>query len=192
MQDTKNQILLTALRLFSQRGYEAVSVSDIAGALGMTKGALYRHYESKAAIFAAILAHMEQRDTELAQADGVPLEGETTQATLREIIAFSKTMLHYWTEDSFACAFRRMLTIEQYRSGELNALYQQYLGSGPVAYVSELLTALGYTDAELLSRSICGAQLQCYAAFDSGREPERELALTEKLLDEMERNWADG
>ena len=37
MGDTKERILQTALDLFARRGYEAVSVSDIAGALGMTK-----------------------------------------------------------------------------------------------------------------------------------------------------------
>ena len=42
MNDTKERILTTALRLFARDGYEAVSVSDIAQALGMTKGALYR------------------------------------------------------------------------------------------------------------------------------------------------------
>ena len=38
MTDTKEQILMTALHLFAQDGYEAGSVSRIAGALGMTKG----------------------------------------------------------------------------------------------------------------------------------------------------------
>ena len=36
MIDTKEKILLTALRLFARDGYEAVSVSTIAGELGMT------------------------------------------------------------------------------------------------------------------------------------------------------------
>ena len=43
---TKEDILIVALHLFARDGYEAVSVSQIAGELGMTKGALYRHYES--------------------------------------------------------------------------------------------------------------------------------------------------
>lgn len=37
MANTKENILVTALRLFAQDGYEAVSVSKIAGELGMTK-----------------------------------------------------------------------------------------------------------------------------------------------------------
>ena len=43
MKNTKEAILDTALHLFARDGYEAVSVSQIAGSLGMTKGALYRH-----------------------------------------------------------------------------------------------------------------------------------------------------
>ena len=35
MENTKERILLTALELFARDGYEAVSVSTIAGALGM-------------------------------------------------------------------------------------------------------------------------------------------------------------
>lgn len=45
MSDTKEKIMMTALRLFAKDGYEAVSVSRIAGELGMTKGALYKHYK---------------------------------------------------------------------------------------------------------------------------------------------------
>ena len=176
-----------ALSLFAQRGYEAVSISDIAGELGVTKGALYRHYESKQAIFRAILQRMEERDTELAQEENVPLAGEKNTASLQEIIAFSKTMLRYWTLDPFARDFRRMLTIEQFRSAENMALYQQYLGSGPVAYMSSMLSDLGYSDAEALARRICGIRHLCYAACDGSTEIEKELKLTEEILDELER-----
>ena len=52
---TKEDILIVALHLFARDGYEAVSISQIAGELGMTKGALYRHYESKRDIFEHIV-----------------------------------------------------------------------------------------------------------------------------------------
>ena len=58
MADTKENILRTALRLFARDGYEAVSTSAIAGELGMTKGALYKHYKNKRAIFDSIVARM--------------------------------------------------------------------------------------------------------------------------------------
>ncbi|MEW9124102.1 MAG: TetR/AcrR family transcriptional regulator [Thermotaleaceae bacterium] len=55
MPDTKERLLLTALRLFAQDSYEAVSVSAIAGELGMTKGTLYKHYKNKRDIFDCIV-----------------------------------------------------------------------------------------------------------------------------------------
>ena len=63
---TKEKILITALRLFAQDGYEAVSVSRIAGELGMTKGALYKHYKNKRDIYDSIVAHIFQLDAERA------------------------------------------------------------------------------------------------------------------------------
>ena len=47
-------------------------------------------------------------------------------------------MFEYWTEDDFASSFRKMLTIEQFRSEEMQNLYQQYLVSGPAEYVKDL------------------------------------------------------
>ena len=64
MADTKERILMTALRLFARDGYEAVSVSAIAGELGMTKGALYKHYRNKRDIFDSIVERMVQIDAE--------------------------------------------------------------------------------------------------------------------------------
>ncbi|MBU2701281.1 AcrR family transcriptional regulator [Sporomusaceae bacterium BoRhaA] len=62
MADTKENILQAALRLFAKDGYEAVSVSTIAGELGMTKGALYKHYKNKRDIFDCIVERMYQID----------------------------------------------------------------------------------------------------------------------------------
>ena len=55
MGNRKEEILIVALHLFARDGYEAVSVSQIAGELDMTKGALYRHYKSKRDIFEQLL-----------------------------------------------------------------------------------------------------------------------------------------
>ncbi len=45
--DRRTQILHTAGRLFSQRGYHATSMRDIARALDLQGGSLYTHIESK-------------------------------------------------------------------------------------------------------------------------------------------------
>ena len=70
--NTKEKILVTALRLFAVYGYEAVSVSRIAGELGITKGALYKHYKNKRDIFNCIFEYVCQLDVERSRKSGVP------------------------------------------------------------------------------------------------------------------------
>lgn len=43
----RDQVLAAAVLLFTQRGYDATSVSDITGRLGVSKAALYHHFSSK-------------------------------------------------------------------------------------------------------------------------------------------------
>jgi AcrR family transcriptional regulator len=53
--DTSDKILKTAGILFSQRGYLGVSMSQIAHEVGITKAALYYHFESKEELYLAVL-----------------------------------------------------------------------------------------------------------------------------------------
>lgn len=53
--DTRQAILDTAKTLFSQRGYNDVSIGEIAGALGISKGNLTYHFKKKEEIMEAIL-----------------------------------------------------------------------------------------------------------------------------------------
>ena len=70
--ETKERILNTALALFSQRGYLGTSMSDIANELGMTKGALYKHYTSKQEILDRITARMGELDQALPRPTETP------------------------------------------------------------------------------------------------------------------------
>jgi AcrR family transcriptional regulator len=62
---TRDRILDVALALFAEKGYDATSMREIAGELGITKAALYYHFESKADIVRAMLAETETRLTGL-------------------------------------------------------------------------------------------------------------------------------
>ena len=83
MSEMKEKILRTALRLFAQEGYEAVSISRIAGALGLSKGALYRHYRDKRDVLDSIVREMECRDAEGAQEYALPGAEETEAMAAR-------------------------------------------------------------------------------------------------------------
>ena len=144
MADTKEKILLTALQLFARDGYEAVSVRTIAEELGMTKGALYRHYKNKRDIFDSIVERMNRLDTERAEEYQVPAEDYQSMPKSYEEISpkamqnYTLEQLKFWTEDEFATMFRRMLTLEQYRNAEMAELYSQCIVAGPVAYMEDI------------------------------------------------------
>ena len=53
--NTKQEILEASLELFSVQGFEATSISQIAGAVGIRKASLYSHFESKQAILDALV-----------------------------------------------------------------------------------------------------------------------------------------
>ena len=141
---TKEKILMTALHLFAKDGYEAVSVSTIAGELGITKGALYKHYRNKRDIFDNIVERMYQIDAERSQQYEVPEEKyEETPKDYENVFmdnvkAFTIAQFTFWTEDDFASNFRKMLTLEQYRNSEMAELYSNCIVSGPVAYMEDI------------------------------------------------------
>ena len=189
MGDTRERILQTALELFAQKGYKGVSVSDIAGALGLTKGALYRHFESKRAIFDSILRRMEQQDAQEARDHDLPEGPADTdgpayeQATVEDIVSFSKAMFRYWTRDPFAASFRRMLTLEQFRSPEMARLYQQYLAAGPMGYVADLFRGLGIPDPERRAAAFYGPMFLLYSVFDGAEDKDAVTALLDAYME---------
>lgn len=179
MGNTKEEILLVSLHLFAQDGYEAVSVSQIAGELGITKGALYRHYQSKRDIFDHILACMEQGDGEQAESHDMPQERkEDAPETYQELsfvdfMAYSQSMFAYWTEDDFASSFRKMLTLEQFRNAEMQELYQQYLVSGPVAYVKDLFESMKFDSALEKAVQFYATMYFFYSMYDGAEDKEQ-------------------
>lgn len=58
MIDTKDSILATAIRLFNERGYSAVSMRDIADELGRSVGNITYHYAKKDQLIADIVARI--------------------------------------------------------------------------------------------------------------------------------------
>lgn len=195
MSNRKEEILIVALHLFARDGYEAVSVSQIAGELDMTKGALYRHYKSKRDIFDSIVKRMEQQDSEQARENEVPEESiektpeEYQNVSFDDFVEYSKSMFEYWTEDDFASSFRKMLTIEQFRSEEMQGLYQQYLSSGPAAYVKDLFESMGIAHAEENAVRFYATMYFYYSVYDGADDKEKVKNEFASAIGSMAQEW---
>ncbi len=55
MDNTKEFIIDESFKLFLNHSYEAVSISDISQAIGLTKGALYHHFKNKEELFISVI-----------------------------------------------------------------------------------------------------------------------------------------
>ena len=191
MGNRKEEILIVALHLFARDGYEAVSVSQIAGELDMTKGALYRHYKSKRDIFDCIVQRMEQQDSEQARQNEVPEESienvpeEYQNVSVEDFVGYSKSMFEYWTEDDFASSFRKMLTLEQFRNEEMQNLYQQYLVSGPAEYVKDLFKNIEIKNPEEEAVKFYANMFFYYSVYDGASDKVKVKCQFDHMLDKI-------
>jgi AcrR family transcriptional regulator len=68
--ETRDALLLAAAEAFARQGYDGTRVADIAAIAGVSNGALYAHFDSKAALLvAALRAHGRRLLAELFAAD---------------------------------------------------------------------------------------------------------------------------
>ena len=77
MNDTRDFIIDEAYKLFLTQSYEAVSISTISDAIGLTKGALYHHFTNKEDLFKAVI---DKHFPSFVSSDG------RTDITLKELI----------------------------------------------------------------------------------------------------------
>ena len=117
MKITKQEILDTALDIFAERGYDSTILKDISDRLNVTKSALYKHYESKEALWDALIDHAEQYYSEnFGNMGNIVIPGsmgELTELTLRQ--------LRFTMHDETVRKVRKMLTMEQFRNERMKA-----------------------------------------------------------------------
>ena len=188
---TKEKILLTSLKLFAQDGYEAVSISKISGELGMAKSALYKHYKNKRDIFDSIINRMDELDYERAREYNMP-EGNMDEIikgyrkiSIDKIRIYTEAQFKHWTEEEFPSLFRRMLTLEQYRNQEMSDLYQKYLVSGPIEYMTYLFAGITgkKEEAKQLAIEFYGPIFLMYSFYDNKREEDDLAEMLKKHVD---------
>lgn len=151
--NTKDTILYKALNLFSVRGYDAVSVRDIARAVGIKESSLYNHFSGKQDIFDSVLEEYSARSESFFHKMG--LTGDDQQ-----FIADARTVQMYknMTNDQFAAIatqifdqiftdeisgkLRRLLTIEQYRNKEMGERFRRLSFDSSLDFQAELFAGM--------------------------------------------------
>jgi AcrR family transcriptional regulator len=137
---TRDRILDAALTLFAEKGYEATSMREIAEQLGMTKAALYYHFDGKDSIVLALLADIEtQVDALVAWASAQPLTPELRHQVLDRWTDIMQA--HGITAFRFAMANRHVVhQLRPDKSGMISNMGELYaLLTPPDATIEEQL-----------------------------------------------------
>ena len=183
--NTKQEILEAALDLFSVQGFEATSVSQIAGAVGIRKASLYSHFESKQAILDALVQEvLEQYEKQSIfvrtnwEKDACNLP-QTSDAAVKII----QEQIRYIIHDSYISKARKMLVIEQFRNPKMAKMQTKQNYSDIMRYFTELVKhliqrgILTEEDPEIMAAQLCLPISVWINLCD--REPERESEVME-------------
>jgi AcrR family transcriptional regulator len=144
---TKERILTKALELFSQKGYEGTNINELMESVGLVKSAMYRHFDSKEAIWNALLdrliAYYEERFGSPERLPPVPESQE-------ELLAMTMRMVNFTVHDETVVMTRKLLTIEQFRDERARQLATKHFLTG----LTEMFTHVfsGMMDKGLLRR----------------------------------------
>ena len=120
---TREKIFDAAIDLFSRQGYDGVSVRQIAGAVGLTESAVYRHYPSKEAILDAIFAYVER-----SVYTPLPIEREVLErpgvSIFRGLLADLPRVI---MADPSVVKIMRIMFAEMHRNAKFRDYYQKEL-----------------------------------------------------------------
>ncbi len=182
--NTKQRIIENALILFSEKGYEAVTVANIAQAVGIKAPSLYKHFKSKQDIFESILTELQSRYE--AQASMMHIGGMDAKEDAEHYLHISADILEnmvkglftFFLHDEYTARFRKMMTIEQFKNADIAILYSKQYFDDVIVYQEILFSNLMQqglireADAKTVAFQFFTPILSLIALCD--RQPERE------------------
>ena len=127
---TKEKITETALDLFSQRGYDGVSVRDIARAVGIRESSIYNHFQSKRAVFDAIVDLCVQQSERSFREGGLPYDAGDDASVyagigMEDLQELIERTFRFFFDDPWNARFRRLLLLSQYADPRCRDIYRQ-------------------------------------------------------------------
>ena len=125
--DTKERILAAALELFSQNGYAGTNIRELSASLGLVKSGVYKHFESKEAIWNALLDEMVAYYGEhFGSPEHLPPVPDSTE----ELTEMTMRMVDFTVRDERVVMTRKVLTLEQFRDARARELATKHFLTG--------------------------------------------------------------
>lgn len=124
---TKDRILNESLVMFAEHGYKGTNLRDLAARLDLSKSALYKHYDSKEAIWNALLDKMEAYYAlRFGSMDNLPETPDSWDA----FIQMAMGMIRFTVHDPQIILTRKLLTTEQFHDARVCKLATKHFLEG--------------------------------------------------------------
>ena len=172
--DTKERILMAALDMVSKKGYEGTNIRELAASLELVNSGIYKHYESKEAIWNALLdrmiAYYEERFGSVEHMLPVP-------DSLEDFFSMTMRMVNLTIHDEQIVKTRKVLTLEQYRDERARDLATKHFLTGLTEMFTRIFSSM--MDKGLLKKDDPAMLAFAYTAPISAlihlcdREPEK-------------------
>ena len=181
---TRTRILEEAIVSFANNGYRGTNLRDLAAGLGLTKSALYRHFDSKEAIWNAVLDMMEDYYCEHF---GSPDKLPAAPKSVDELLTMTMRMLQFTLHDEKVILTRRLLLTEQFHDERARAFATQHFLTGTSDIYTNVFTEmmedgiLKRDDPEMLAFAYTAPITVLIHLCD--REPEKEPEVIAKIED---------
>ena len=186
--NTKQEILDAALELFSVQGFEATSIAQIAGTVGIRKASLYSHFENKQAILDALIKEVLEQYAEhsifaMVDWNDPAFTKDKLDMTPDAAVQMIQGQLRYILHDPAISRARKMLTIEQFQNPELAKLQTRQNYEDVLRYFTGLVGflirqgVLTEDDPEIMAAQLCLPITVWINLCD--REPKREQEVME-------------
>ena len=137
--DTKERILAAALEMFSQNGYSGTNIRELTASLGLVKSSMYRHFESKEAIWNALLDEMIAYYAErFGSAEHLPPVPDSPE----ELTQMTMQMVNFTVHDERVVMTRKVLAMEQFHDERARALASKHFLTGLTDMFTPIFAAM--------------------------------------------------
>lgn len=116
--NTRKQILECAAQLFSEKGFDRVSIDDVMRNAGLTRGGFYAHFQSKEALYAEAIKMAAQRSV----AAKLPEASLTDSEKLRFLLSRYLDVTHLSVEEP-SCPLAFMAADVAHQNHEVRDVY---------------------------------------------------------------------
>ena len=137
--DTKERILAAALEMFSQNGYSGTNIRALSASLGLVKSGVYKHYESKEAIWNALL---DQMIAYYGEHFGSPDHLPPVPDSPEELTRLTMHMVNITVHDEKIIMTRKVLTLEQFRDDRARDLATKHFLTGLTEMFTQIFTGM--------------------------------------------------